>query len=108
MRAIGESRGRVFFLSDNNTKSEVWAECLKAAYTQIMATLRMHRGPFIARITRSGSLWGVKELTKVGNEKRKKRKTNPLSAEVRGSNLGRAEGQAGAESKKPEEPQETS
>ena len=71
MRAIGASRGRVFFLPDNNTKSEVWAECMKAAYSQIMATLGKFRGPFIARIGKLGSVWGIRELTPIGNDKKK-------------------------------------
>ncbi len=76
MRAIGRSKCRVFFLSSGSLKSEVWAQALISGRRQIETVVYNHAGPFIARISSSGFVWGVKELTPLGKEKKKpKRKS---------------------------------
>lgn len=74
MRAIGRSKGRVFFLSSNNLRAEIWAEALTAAWRDINSAIRNRDGPFIARISSTGQVWGIKELTKHGREKRKSKR----------------------------------
>ena len=71
MRAIGTSKARVFFLSSNNFQSEIWANALISGWKEITTILRKHKGPFIARIPLSGKARGVKELTRLGREKKK-------------------------------------
>lgn len=75
MRTIGANRGRVFFLSSNNSTSEVWANALIGAYTDIMKTIRNYDAPFIARISPTGIVWLVKELTSIGREKKRRKTT---------------------------------
>lgn len=81
MRAIGKTKGRVFFLSSNTVPSEVWANAITSAWREINAVLAKHRGPFYARVSLSGLVWGVTELTSLGREK-KKRKAKRAIAEA--------------------------
>ena len=117
MKAIGSNRARIFFLSSNNQKAELWAKALTAAYTKIMATIQNHEAPFIARISTRGDVWLVKELDKFGRDRKKRSGKNKkytqvfiaLPTKVPGSDSGRAEGEAGAEKAKgaAQEPQES-
>lgn len=72
MRAIGKNRGRVFFLSTSNVPSELWAKAITSAWREINTVLAKHQGPFYARISLAGLVWGVTELTPLGREKKKR------------------------------------
>jgi hypothetical protein len=71
MMAIGSTKGTVFFLSNNNMGPEEWARILIAARNHILTTIRNHPRPFVARVSPSGGVWQITELTKLGREKKK-------------------------------------
>lgn len=71
MRAIGENKGRVLFLPQNNKNPQMWAPILIGNWSQIKAVLATRRAPFVAKLSPNG-VWGIKELNRHGKEKRKK------------------------------------
>lgn len=76
MKAIGSNQLRIFFLSSNNQKAELWAEALTTAYTKIMAIIQKHNAPFSARISKAGNVSLVKELDKFGVDRIKRNGKN--------------------------------
>jgi hypothetical protein len=72
MAAIGANKGRVFFLPKNNQNPQVWAPILTSAWTELNKILTTRTPPFIGHISPNG-IWGVKELTPRGKEKKKRR-----------------------------------
>jgi len=72
MSAIGANKGRVFFLPKNNKNPQVWAPILISCWEQIHRTLSTRKPPFIANISPNG-VWGIKELSSRGTEKKKRK-----------------------------------
>jgi hypothetical protein len=72
MRAIGENRGRVFFLPQNNKNPKMWAPIMIENWGRIKAVLSARTPPFVARLSPNG-IWGVTELNRYGREKKKRK-----------------------------------
>jgi len=72
MVAIGRSKCRVFFLPQNNKNPQSWAPILISAWTELHRILATREPPFVANISPNG-VWGLKELSSRGTEKKKKR-----------------------------------
>lgn len=72
MRAIGENKGRVFFLPQNNKNPQMWAPILVANWSKIKAVLSSRAAPFVGRISPNG-IWDVRELNRHGRDKKKKK-----------------------------------
>lgn len=70
MRALGENKGRVFFLPQNNKNPRIWAPIIIENWARIKALLGSRRHPFVARLSPNG-VWGVTELSRQGKEKKK-------------------------------------
>jgi hypothetical protein len=72
MQAIGENRGRVFFLPQNNKNPKMWAPIMIENWGRIRAVLSARTPPFVARLSPNG-IWGVTELNRYGREKKKRK-----------------------------------
>lgn len=72
MRAIGENKGRVLFLPQNNKNPQMWAPILIGNWSRIKAVLSTRTPPFVGRVSPNG-VWGIKELNRYGREKKKSR-----------------------------------
>jgi len=72
MAAIGANKCRVFFLPQNNKNPQSWAPILISAWTELHRILATREPPFVANISPNG-VWGLKELSSRGTEKKKKR-----------------------------------
>lgn len=70
MRAIGENKGRVFFLPQNNKNPQMWAPILIENWTRVKAVLSTRTAPFVAKLSPNG-VWDIKELNRYGREKKK-------------------------------------
>jgi len=70
MKAIGENRGRVFFLSQKNKNPEMWARIVVENWARIKTVLSTWTPPFVAKLSPNG-IWGIKELNRHGREKKK-------------------------------------
>lgn len=74
MSAIGANKGRVFFLPKNDKIPQVWAPILISNWAEINRTLRTRTPPFVGNISPNG-IWGIKELSSRGTEKKKRKNT---------------------------------
>ena len=72
MRAIGANQGRVFFLPQNHKNPQVWAPILISSWDELHKILSTRKPPFVGNISPNG-VWGIKELSSRGTEKKKKR-----------------------------------
>jgi hypothetical protein len=54
IRAIAAGRVRVFQLATNEIPAELWAQAILKAQRKILKILKLHKGPFMARITPGG------------------------------------------------------
>jgi hypothetical protein len=70
MAAIGANEGRVFFLPKNNKNPQMWAPILVSNWAEINRILSTRTPPFVANISLNG-IWGVRELSTRGTEKKK-------------------------------------
>ncbi len=73
MKAIGENRGRVFFLSQKNKNPEMWARIIVENWAHIKTVLSTRTPPFVAKLSPNG-VWGIKELNRYGREKKKSKR----------------------------------
>jgi hypothetical protein len=80
MRAIGENRGRVFFLPQNNKNPQMWAPMLIGNWTQIKFVLSSRTAPLVGKLSPNG-VWDVRELNRHGRDK-KKSKRKPVKPRV--------------------------
>jgi hypothetical protein len=76
MRAIGESKGRVFFLSQNNKSPDTWAPIIISCWSEIYRAVCTRPRPFIANVSPNG-VWRIKELNRYGREKKQKKRDKP-------------------------------
>ena len=72
MAAIGANKGRVFFLPKNNKNPQMWAPILISNWAELKKVLATRLPPFVGNISLNG-IWGVKELSSRGTEKKKHR-----------------------------------
>jgi hypothetical protein len=70
MMAIGANKSRVFFLPKNNKNPQIWAPILISCWKELNKILGSANPPFIGHISPSG-VWGIKELSSRGTEKKK-------------------------------------
>ena len=73
MAAIGTNKGRVFFLPKNNKNPQMWAPILISNWIEINMILSTRTPPFVGNISVNG-IWGVKELSPRGTEKKKRKR----------------------------------
>jgi hypothetical protein len=73
MKAIGENRGRVFFLPQKNKNPEMWARIIVESWAHIKTVLSTRTPPFVAKLSPNG-VWGIKELNRYGREKKKSKR----------------------------------
>jgi len=73
MNAIGENKGRVFFLPQKNKNPEMWARIIVENWAHIKTVLSTRRPPFVAKLSPNG-VWGIKELNRYGREKKKSKR----------------------------------
>ena len=73
MRAIGENKGRVFFLSKNNKSPDTWASIIVSCWSDIARAVCARTAPFVANISPNG-VWNVREVNRYGREKKNKRR----------------------------------
>jgi PIN like domain len=74
MRAIGANKGRVLFLPHNNKNPVMWASIILENWAEITRVLRSRRPPFVARLSPNG-IWDVRELNKLGRDRKGRKKT---------------------------------
>lgn len=72
MAAIGANNGRVLFLPRNNKNPQLWAPILVSNWTEIKRALTTRKAPFVANVSVNG-IWGVKELSSRGTEKKRRK-----------------------------------
>ena len=73
MKAIGENKGRVFFLPQKNKNPEMWARIIVGNWAHIKTVLSTRTPPFVAKLSPNG-VWGIKELNRYGREKKKSKR----------------------------------
>ena len=73
MNAIGENKGRVFFLPQKNKNPEMWARIIVGNWAHIKTVLSTRTPPFVAKLSPNG-VWGIKELNRYGREKKKSKR----------------------------------
>lgn len=69
MAAIGANKCRVFFLPKNNKNPQIWAPILISNWAEISNVLSTRTPPYVGNISVNG-VWGVKELSSRGTEKK--------------------------------------
>jgi PIN like domain len=72
MRAIGANKCRVLFVPKNNKNPQIWAPILKSCWAELNKILKTRTPPFVANISPNG-IWGVRELSSRGTEKKKRK-----------------------------------
>lgn len=75
MRAIGQNKGRVLFLPQNNKNPVIWASIIVENWMEITRVLRSRTPPFVARLSPNG-IWDVRELNKFGRDRKIKKTRN--------------------------------
>jgi hypothetical protein len=73
MAAIGANKGRVFFLPKNDKNPQMWAPILISNWAEIKRVLSTRTPPFVGNISPNG-IWGIRELSSRGTEKKKRKK----------------------------------
>ena len=71
MAAIGQNKGRVLFLPQNNKNPVIWASILITNWSQIRSVIVTRTPPFVAKLSPNG-IWDMKELNRYGRERKRR------------------------------------